>query len=580
MKAPSCGRGKAPLALVVYAIAFSLFAFRVPAVQAAEPTESLRECNISGISQVYSNCPVIFWTDPNDANTAAHVGAQSNRGEVVNPIDVPFQVNPVSNACRYIDNISPVSNPKSLFIPFRSPQEWNSFITAAESSPVSSMVNLTRCARATIYNLKSDGYCCSNPDPEDGEDIVLPYAKAGSTTTITHSTAFGCDWGNIEIATATFKPSTTGSADQESPPSGEWAFDISGWDVTTTYVHGGCGAANKVPTTVAPSVADRCVNSTDVNFSGSGPWTWDCKADGTSNTATVSCEAPYTSSATCGAADGVITSSIPTTELCSGGSTASEISGSGPWSWTCTAGNSTVSCSAPTALYCGDAGWDVFSTKPTKDLCPVGATATTVTGSGPWTWYCKLGGISKWCKAYKDDVAQCGDAAYTGGTSTEPTDELCFVGNASSVSHSGGYWLWGCSVGTSTMSCKVADTSSTGATCGSANGTMSTSKPSGAALCSSGTATTVSQANGLWTWGCKSGETSVSCYATKCNCAICGTAAGVATSTAPSSNLCAGGDPTSVSVASNGDWTWVCILDTTIDGVAHHDEHRCYAPKN
>ena len=50
----------------------------------------------------------------------------------------------------------------------------------------------------------------------------------------------------------------------------------------------------------------------------------------------------------CGAANGIAVSSAPTTGLCSTG-TASSVGGSGPWSWSCTGSNggSTAQCSAP-----------------------------------------------------------------------------------------------------------------------------------------------------------------------------------------------------------------------------------------
>jgi hypothetical protein len=52
----------------------------------------------------------------------------------------------------------------------------------------------------------------------------------------------------------------------------------------------------------------------------------------------------------CGSANGVGTSAAPTTGLCSAG-TASAVSGSGPWTWSCAGSNggTTASCSAPLA---------------------------------------------------------------------------------------------------------------------------------------------------------------------------------------------------------------------------------------
>ncbi len=57
---------------------------------------------------------------------------------------------------------------------------------------------------------------------------------------------------------------------------------------------------------------------------------------------------PARADASCGSANGVAVSSAPTTNLCSSG-TASFVTGTGPWSWTCTGSNggTDVSCSAP-----------------------------------------------------------------------------------------------------------------------------------------------------------------------------------------------------------------------------------------
>ena len=56
---------------------------------------------------------------------------------------------------------------------------------------------------------------------------------------------------------------------------------------------------------------------------------------------------------TCGTANGTAVSSAPTTNLCSTG-TASAVSGTGPWNWTCSGSNggTTASCSAPVQVSC------------------------------------------------------------------------------------------------------------------------------------------------------------------------------------------------------------------------------------
>ncbi len=98
--------------------------------------------------------------------------------------------------------------------------------------------------------------------------------------------------------------------------------------------------------------------------------------------------------------------------------------------------------------------------------------------------------------------------------------------------------------------------------CGSANGGTFSTAPS-SNLCNLGTPTTVGpDGTGHWGWGCLSpdpgGQTDI-CQATipsgPTNGA-CGSANGGTFSTAPTSNLCQSGNPTAV--AGSGPWNWSC----------------------
>ena len=112
---------------------------------------------------------------------------------------------------------------------------------------------------------------------------------------------------------------------------------------------------------------------------------------------------------TCGAANGTTVATKPTSNLCAVG-TASTVSGTGPWAWTCAGANggSNASCSAqlqpppPLAVNgaCGSANGEQFVTAPTTNLCSTGS-ASTVSGSGPWTWSCSglNGGSTAACTA-------------------------------------------------------------------------------------------------------------------------------------------------------------------------------------
>jgi hypothetical protein len=106
-------------------------------------------------------------------------------------------------------------------------------------------------------------------------------------------------------------------------------------------------------------------NSTTTGSSGIGGYSSggmsSCAGSGGGTRAT--CSAPATTSAVdgvCGLSYGVAASSAPTSGLCAAG-TPSQVSGSGPWSWTCTEveGGATASCSAclgPTVITASTAG--------------------------------------------------------------------------------------------------------------------------------------------------------------------------------------------------------------------------------
>jgi Pectate lyase superfamily protein len=107
----------------------------------------------------------------------------------------------------------------------------------------------------------------------------------------------------------------------------------------------------------------------------------------------------------CGSANGVAVRTAPTAGLCTAG-TATAVSGTGPWTWGCSGSNggASASCRAPVASavngVCGSANGVAVSTAPTGNLCTAG-TATTVSGTGPWTWACNgsNGGANGSCSA-------------------------------------------------------------------------------------------------------------------------------------------------------------------------------------
>jgi len=116
-------------------------------------------------------------------------------------------------------------------------------------------------------------------------------------------------------------------------------------------VNGLCGNSNGVAM-VAEPVEDLCTGGTATSISGNGPWNWNCL--GSNGGMTVSCTAPLQPPApitgVCGSANGVPTLTTPRSGLCSAG-ISSAVSGSGPWTWSCsgTNGGGAVGCVAPLA---------------------------------------------------------------------------------------------------------------------------------------------------------------------------------------------------------------------------------------
>lgn len=158
------------------------------------------------------------------------------------------------------------------------------------------------------------------------------------------------------------------------------------------------------------------------------PTTWSFYA-----TLTASSSSPTAVNGACGSSNGGTDSSAPTANLCSTG-TASSVGGSGPWSWNCagSGGGTTATCSAnkvaaaqPVNGACGSSNGASVSTAPTANLCTAGA-ASSVSGSGPWAWTCAgaNGGSTASCS---DKLASTG--AGTSGTtgssgSKDPTTAL------------------------------------------------------------------------------------------------------------------------------------------------------------
>jgi len=391
-----------------------------------------------------------------------------------------------------------------------------------------------------------------------------------------------------------------------------------------TLEDGQCGAADNVVAEAAPT-ASLCAKGTASHVNGSGPWTWACS--GSNGGRAAACSAPKKIDGACGAASGLGTEHMPSTDLCTAGY-ASAVTGNGPWNWTCSGlnGGAAATCSATTKAnaVCGPASLNGRHDAPKNGLCSVGE-ASAVSGSGPWHWACSglNGGASVSCSAAASVNGICGSAH---GTSVveAPSENLCASGRTSRVNGTGP-WSWACSGtdGGDTASCvavraaarapvapppqatavapvphppaAVVTTQETPAAtaplCGTAAEAIAIEEPS-SNLCKTGSASRVS-GRGPWTWTCngdKGSETACSTLSPIASSepeaapvppppptpveptpsAACGSASGISVTQEPNVELCAIGKASAVKTI-NGGWAWTCAKDKT--------RANCEAPK-
>jgi len=201
-----------------------------------------------------------------------------------------------------------------------------------------------------------------------------------------------------------------------------------------------------------------------------------------------------------------------------------------------------------TAGVCGTSSGVPVLAAPTTGLCSSG-NPSAVTGTGPWTWSCSgvNGGANVSCNAPLK--GQCG-SANTVATYTTPT-LLCAKGTASTVSVAGDVYSWKCNGSSSSLTTDDVSCSAPrklNGVCGSANGTSSANTPS-ANLCSAGVASEVTPSTNTFAWSCNgvNGGTASSCSATRIPSA-CGSANGSSFVDAPTTGLCNIGVPVSATL--------------------------------
>ncbi|MDD3182132.1 MAG: OmpA family protein [Alphaproteobacteria bacterium] len=324
-----------------------------------------------------------------------------------------------------------------------------------------------------------------------------------------------------------------------------------------------CGESVHGGLETAPST-NLCEKGTPSLVNGNGPWTWACS--GLNGGAAVACTANKKMDGSCGLADGVGADSMPMRDLCTTGY-ASAVTGSGPWNWSCSGlyGGAAAMCSASVKVnaVCGPASMKGFSASPQEDLCSVGS-ASDLSGNGPWSWTCKgdLGGASVSCQASVLSDGACGPAH--GSRYAEiPKEGLCAQGLATRVTGLGP-WNWNCSGsnGGSTASCTAAlgtqEEVNSVVKCGKAAEALALSVPTDA-LCDSGRASSVS-GDGPWTWSCEDeAGHSTRCTTVTASEGVCGKAANKPSKEAPLHSLCEKGMPGDVTMSEKTSWKWECL---------------------
>jgi hypothetical protein len=367
---------------------------------------------------------------------------------------------------------------------------------------------------------------------------------------------------------------------------------------------GSCGSSNGADLTSAPT-SGLCSAGTASSVFGNGPWNWSCA--GSNGGSTAQCSANLLINGSCGGSNGADLTGTPTSGLCTTGM-ASSVSGSGPWNWNCAGSNggTTAQCFANLLINgsCGSANGMAVSTAPASGLCSAG-TASSVSGSGPWDWSCagSNGGTTASCSAQISSTSSIspdgstitpgtgGSLVTSAGTWTfgtaqqsgEPGQYQILLNGATAwpagqgyaaemeVANGGklytynsyvnGWWIW---TGSAWSRSSAPSNAGVNGACGSSNDADLVSAPT-SGLCSAGTASSVS-GTGPWTWSCagSNGGSTASCSAQLQQSqnavnGVCGSANGGIFPSAPSSNLCSAGTASNVTHSFGSvHWVWTC----------------------
>ncbi|MBI1273032.1 MAG: hypothetical protein GC131_02975, partial [Alphaproteobacteria bacterium] len=513
-----------------------------PAAQALAGDKDRHESNNhhgndSIISRHFGNYPVqgdhrsCGRARPGKHSTVACRKGDNRRGE---PIRFMYRG---QNKCFIIENYSR----NVYFVPLRTEREWDAFRRNCPRDVV-----IRECPKTPEGAI--DGICgTANGEATEGMPTqnLCQSGHAGDMGTTGDGWAWSCfgDHGGA---------------------------DAGCWSIKNEVVDGGCGPVHEQTLTCAPGQTDGeelCDTGFGSEVAGNGPWTWTCESVNGGTTASCIAYKEEKTDGRCGDAAGKYVGSKPMAGLCAAG-TASTVFGHGPWYWFCSGenGGHKAHCAAGKSTKldgaCGASAGMTLGNAPHDYLCDAG-TASDVSGNGPWSWTCNgaYGGANASCSAIKAAPVNgmCGPS--NGQTvQNKPAIGLCDTGEASNVLGNGP-WSWSCAGenGGADAQCGANKTEPVNGACGPMNGQTLISAPS-TGLCATGAASGVS-GSGPWSWSCTgtNGGSNASCSASKAVAVngTCGPSDGKLFTSKPTTGLCAVGAAGSVS--GSGPWSWSCM---------------------
>jgi hypothetical protein len=265
-----------------------------------------------------------------------NVGATSTGSETMPPIGADFRLQAGSPALGYA-----LSEP---YLPSYTTDAgaYQSGAVTGDATPPSVPTGLTATAASTTqinlsWTASTDNVGVKNYQVfRNGTQVGAPTTTSYSDTGLTASTSYSYTVkatdaaGNVSIASSIASATTQAL---QVPP-----------------VNGACGTSNGSTVATKPTT-NLCSTGTSSTVAGTGPWSWSCAGTNGGTTAMCSAQlAPPPVNGTCGLSNGTTLASLPTANLCSTG-TASTVSGTGPWSWSCAGSNNgtTAACSAQLA---------------------------------------------------------------------------------------------------------------------------------------------------------------------------------------------------------------------------------------